>query len=137
MSGTTKDEAQIPANAILIEHRVVDGESQYTYYIEGDEKADNEAKVAKDIIDNLLKGKIKDEKKKSITGIRITSSSNNEFNCDEVSQQRMARKIIVMDDTEKVDWKLSDNTIVKVKKEELIEALKLAMIEQELIQLEE
>lgn len=52
------------------------------------------------------------------------------FDCDEVSQGRMARAAVAMTDTETVLWVLADNTPTQCTKAELIEALRLAGEEQ-------
>lgn len=135
MSVKTKNEKEIPVNAILVEQNIVAGVIEYECYLEGEIKADNILKIKNDITNALIKSEKTENKKRDILSIKITSANNNEFDCDEISQQRIARKIIVMNDTEKTDWKLADDTIVKIKKEELIEVLKYAMIEQETIQL--
>jgi len=136
----TKNVADIPSSARIVDEviTIVDGkkESEFIYYEDGDLEVLRIPDHAKIIAEDLASAKKASNIKIGIIKIKITSTKNNEFDCDEISQQRIARKIIIMDDTEKVDWKLSDNTIVKVDKEELIEVLKYAMVEQEMIQLE-
>lgn len=48
------------------------------------------------------------------------------FDGDEVSQDRMARSIIALDLGEKVQWVLADNSIKKVSRSQLREALRKA-----------
>lgn len=48
------------------------------------------------------------------------------FQGDEVSQGRMARAAVALNDTETVLWVLADNTPVQVTKAQLLEALRLA-----------
>lgn len=48
------------------------------------------------------------------------------FDGDETSQQRMARSILVMNDTEQITWILSDNTPAQVTKAQLELALRKA-----------
>lgn len=53
-----------------------------------------------------------------------------EFDGDEISQTRMSRAIVVMDDFEVVTWTLADNTYEIVTKAQLTQALKLAGLAQ-------
>lgn len=48
------------------------------------------------------------------------------FDGDETSQDRMARSIVALNDSETVQWVLADNTIAQVTKEQLRQALRLA-----------
>ena len=48
------------------------------------------------------------------------------FDGDEVSQERMARSIVALDDGETIVWVLHDNSIAQVSKEQLKTALRLA-----------
>lgn len=48
------------------------------------------------------------------------------FDADEVSQQRVARSIVALDDDETMPWVLYDNTIVQVNKSQLKQVLRLA-----------
>jgi hypothetical protein len=52
------------------------------------------------------------------------------FDADELSQQRMARTLLILDETESVDWVLSDNSVAKVNKVQLKAACKLAVSQQ-------
>ena len=52
------------------------------------------------------------------------------FDGDEVSQGRMSRAIISLDDQESIYWTLNDNTTVLVTKEQLKTALRLSGAEQ-------
>lgn len=52
------------------------------------------------------------------------------FDGDEVSQDRMARSIIALDLGERVQWVLADNTVAKVSRAQLREALRKAGIAQ-------
>lgn len=49
-----------------------------------------------------------------------------QFDGDEISQDRMARSIVALNDDETVQWVLADNTIAQVTKEQLRQALRLA-----------
>lgn len=53
-----------------------------------------------------------------------------EFDGDEVSQTRMTRAIVSMNDTDTIPWVLADNTPTLVTKAQLMQALKLAGEEQ-------
>ena len=48
------------------------------------------------------------------------------FDGDEVSQERMARSIVALDEGETIIWVLHDNSIAQVSKEQLKVALRLA-----------
>lgn len=48
------------------------------------------------------------------------------FDGDEVSQERMSRSIVALDDGETIIWVLHDNSIANVTKEQLKMALRLA-----------
>tara|TARA_R110000851_G_scaffold320994_1_gene486142 strand:+ start:321 stop:635 length:315 start_codon:yes stop_codon:yes gene_type:complete len=72
----------------------------------------------------------KAERTAQVQALTITTDAGNEFDADEISQGRMARAILSMDDTEVVVWVLADNTAVGASKAELIEALKLAGLAQ-------
>lgn len=52
------------------------------------------------------------------------------FDADEISQGRMARAAISMNDTETVTWILADNTVVQVDKSTMKAALKKAGLAQ-------
>lgn len=65
-----------------------------------------------------------------VAEIKVTTSAGNTFDGDEISQNRMAKVIVSMDDMDIVTWTLADNTIKEISKAELIEALKLAGKEQ-------
>lgn len=69
---------------------------------------------------------LKKTRTSAIAAITVTTQSGNEFQGDEISQQRISRASIVMDDVEVIKWKLKNNTWVDVTKAELEEALKLA-----------
>lgn len=48
------------------------------------------------------------------------------FDADEVSQQRVARSILALQEGETMPWVLYDNTIVQVNKSQLMQVLRLA-----------
>lgn len=52
------------------------------------------------------------------------------FQGDETSQARMSRSLSVMNDTETIRWVLEDNTHAQATKAQLVEALRLAGLEQ-------
>ncbi|MBQ4844945.1 DUF4376 domain-containing protein [Pseudoalteromonas sp. MMG005] len=49
-----------------------------------------------------------------------------EFDADELSQQRMARALLLMEDAQTTRWVLANNDVVQVSKKQLFEACKLA-----------
>lgn len=63
-----------------------------------------------------------------VGAITVTTTSGNVFDGDENSQNRMARAIAGMDDTDTMLWVLSDNQLITVNKTELREALRLSGI---------
>ncbi|CAM3966766.1 DUF4376 domain-containing protein [Pseudoalteromonas byunsanensis] len=52
------------------------------------------------------------------------------FDADELSQQRMARKLLVMEEQSLTSWVLANNDVVQVSKEQLFSACKLASEQQ-------
>lgn len=52
------------------------------------------------------------------------------FDGNEVSQQRMARCVMVMNDGESISWVLADNSVAVVTKEQLKKVLSLAVVKQ-------
>ncbi len=69
---------------------------------------------------------IRDDK---VSKIVVTVSSGKSFDGDEMSQTRMSRAITVMNNDPTItyiNWKLHNNAIAEVTKEEFIEAVKLA-----------
>ncbi|WP_234401282.1 DUF4376 domain-containing protein [Pseudoalteromonas sp. T1lg23B] len=52
------------------------------------------------------------------------------FDADELSQQRMARKLLVMEEQSSTSWVLANNDVVQVSKEQLFSACKLASEQQ-------
>lgn len=80
-----------------------------------------------------LKGK--ELKESRVSSLLITSSAGNVFNGDELSQNRILKTLTVMGLTgqSKNMWKLANNSIVEVSKEELEEVLILAHAEMDSI----
>lgn len=136
----TRDKNKIPVKSLLVEEKTfIENDEEVTEFVcyeKGDQEVESLVTADTTINNCIEKNKKYRRVKHDVSKIKITSTSGNEFDCNEESQQRIARKILTMDDTEKVKWKLCDNTVVNVDKAELTEVLKLAMIEQELIQLE-
>lgn len=86
-------------------------------------------KTAEDLAaEELLKQRKQDKlaRAEAVAAIIVTTNNGNTFDGDEISQGRMARAILAMDDTETVNWILADNTVIDATKAELSEALKLA-----------
>ena len=136
----TRDKNKIPVKSLLVEEkRFIENDKEITEffcYEKGDQEVESLVTADK-VIDACIEKHAKHRRiKHDISKIKTTSTNNNEFDCCEQSQERIARKILTMNDTEKVKWKLTDNKVVNVDKAELTEVLKHAMIEQELILLE-
>lgn len=53
-----------------------------------------------------------------------------EFDGDETSQNRMARSIVGMNDTDTLPWTLANNEVVQVTKAQLTQALRLSGLAQ-------
>jgi len=68
----------------------------------------------------------KQAKINQVTKITVTTTSGKVFDGDEVAQDRMARAVSFSQPLSTTQWKLADNTIVIVTREELVEAGLLA-----------
>lgn len=77
-----------------------------------------------------LREEWKAQRAAAVEAIKVTTAAGNVFDGDEVSQGRMARAIIGLnasgDPSLTITWVLSDNTVVLVAAEELVEAMLLA-----------
>jgi hypothetical protein len=116
----------VPDNARSI---VINGEEILCFF-DDDQEVINMRKYEADELRMHQRILAKQQRVSAVQRIVVTTSSGNTFNADELSQQRMARSIIVMSDTDTIQWTLADNTIATVNKSELMEALKLAGIKQ-------
>ena len=65
----------------------------------------------------------------AVANIKVTVDAM-EFDGDEISQTRMTRAIVAINDTDTMPWVLADNTQAFVTKTQLTQALKLAGEEQ-------
>lgn len=83
-----------------------------------DEKAAHEQAQARE--------QFKAERAQAVNSLTITTQAGNVFDADETSQGRMARAILVLSDSDSVNWVLNDNTVIDASKAELTEALALA-----------
>lgn len=72
----------------------------------------------------------KAQRGEAVNNIKVTTASGNTFDGDETSQNRMARAVLRMSDTDTIKWVLADNTEIQATKAELAEALDLAGQEQ-------
>lgn len=77
-------------------------------------------------IDALMLAKAKQRRAEEVTQIVVTTSNGMTFDGHEDAQNRMARAITGMEDTDEILWVLADNTPARVSKAELKEALRLA-----------
>lgn len=80
----------------------------------------NPSKVAE--IDKRIKKESRQSKIDQLT----VSVNGYEFEADEVSQGRIAIKILTMQDGETTEWKLANNSVATVSKRQLLDVLKLA-----------
>ena len=83
-----------------------------------------EEELAQKAIDDA-RAAFKSSRSTAVESIKVTVGDK-VFDGDEVSQGRMARSIVAMNDTETILWVLADNTPTTCTKAELIEALRLA-----------
>lgn len=72
----------------------------------------------------------KAQRAEAVQNITVTTTAGNTFDGDEVSQGRMARAILALQDGQTVSWVLHDNTVIDATGLELREALALAGAEQ-------
>jgi len=75
----------------------------------------------------------KADRAEAVAAIKVTTQAGNTFDGDEISQARMARAILGLQEAGEgatVTWVLADNTPVAVTAAELYEALHLAGAEQ-------
>lgn len=76
-----------------------------------------------------LREELKAQREAAVAAIKVTTHRGNTFDGDETSQLRMGRAYIAMLTKPlgyATEWTLADNSVVKVTKEELQEALVLA-----------
>ena len=73
--------------------------------------------------------KLKRERAKAVNSITV-EVNDRVFDGDELSQLRMLRAIMLLDDSQTMPWTLADNTIVDTNKAELTQAISLAGAEQ-------
>ena len=114
--GTLVDESQKDHPAIL--EILTDEEYQAAY--------DAEIAAREQKLQAALLTSAKTARQTEVDAIVVTTSDGKKFDGDEMSQTRMARAIVAMNDVDQIDWVLSDNSVVKVNKALLSEALRLA-----------
>jgi hypothetical protein len=92
--------------------------------VTGDDKAEKQAKAQRDAW--------KSSRAIAVNQIKVTTKSGNTFDGGEISQDRMARRILALQATgaESVAWVLADNSVIEATAAELAEALALAGAEQ-------
>jgi len=69
---------------------------------------------------------LKQDREQQVNNVIVTTQSGKSFDGNETAQNRMSRAITAMDETDTIQWVLSDNTLATVTREELREALRLA-----------
>lgn len=77
-------------------------------------------------IAGMVLAKAKQERAQAVADIVVTTTAGNAFDGHEDAQNRMARALLGLSDTDTMPWVLADNTIVQVTKAELQEALRLS-----------
>ena len=108
---------------------VIKGDDMFCYFCDDEEVIAADMARAEDQ-SRARRYRQKETRKLHVENINIRTSAGNAFNGDETSQQRMARAILVMSDTDTLPWTLADNTVAAIRKVELIEALKLSVMQQ-------
>ncbi len=80
------------------------------------------------IDDNVLERVKKSIRSNAVEAIIVKTKSGKLFDGDEISQERISRAILTMDEFQiaSMKWKLADNTVSEVLREEMAEALLLA-----------
>lgn len=68
---------------------------------------------------------LKQERAIAMENVKVIVNSK-EFDGDEISQTRMARTVLTMNDSDTVQWKLANKEFAQVTKAELTEVIKLA-----------
>lgn len=81
-------------------------------------------------IAEIKKNRAKSTRATDVNNLTVITSSGNEFDADEVSQGRLARAIIAMEDTDTIPWVLTNNSVVYVGRAELKEALRMGGLKQ-------
>ena len=97
-------------------YRTEQDESPYVVYTR---KSDEQ-------IAEVVLTKAKQERAQVVADIIVTTTAGKSFDGHEDAQNRMARTITGMEDTDEILWVLADNTPAMVGKAELKEALRLA-----------
>ena len=108
---------------------VIKGDDMFCYFDDDPEVIDAVAQRVREQ-EQQARAQRKHERAQDIKRITVTTASGHIFNGDESSQQRMARAIMVLADTDTLDWTLADNTVAAIRKAELIEVLKLSVMQQ-------
>lgn len=70
--------------------------------------------------------KAKQVRKQEVDAIIVTTAAGRSFDGHEDAQNRMARALLGLSDTDTMPWVLADNSIAQVTKAELQEALRLS-----------
>lgn len=69
----------------------------------------------------------KSQRTVGVQEITVVTSSGKSFDGDEISQSRMSRAITASEPLDTTPWRLQDNSVVTVSREELKEALRLSL----------
>jgi len=97
-------------------YRTEQDEAPYVVYTSKSDEQIAEATLAK----------AKQERAQAVADIIVTTAAGKSFDGHEGAQNRMARVITGMEDTDEILWVLADNTPAMVSRAELKEALRLA-----------
>jgi len=116
----------IPDDACHIVYR---GDSVDCFFVDDED-------VKKSLSDNVrlnlnnLRSEHKHDRCIAVNQIIVSTTSGKAFNGDETSQQRMTSAIAVLYANELISWTLANNVVDFVTREELAEALRLAVFKQ-------
>lgn len=77
-------------------------------------------------INQIRLNRAKTDRARLVDEITVTTTSGNVFDGNELAQNRMARALLGMNETDTMSWVLADNSIVAVTQAELKEALRLS-----------
>ncbi len=72
----------------------------------------------------------KQQRQQAADAIVVTTAAGRAFDGNESAQNRMARAIVGLTDTDRIPWVLADNAVTEITRAELEEALRLAGQEQ-------
>lgn len=118
-------DAQPPGTRLV----VIKGDAMFCYFADDPDVIEADTSRAEDQ-SRAHRNHNKAQRTQRIQRLTVTTSTGHEFNADETSQQRMQRAVAVLYPNELISWTLANNTVEFVTREELAEALRLAVFKQ-------